>query len=148
MNNNYYLYYDDLTTRFTLLMWDANESFGKLNFGGGGQSAATHGLYDTGGGRGAGPGGMGGSNTLVTRFLGNATFKALYEQKLKEVYQEAFVNGAIAAKVDQYASMIRAANPQRPLVDLQAYDQAVDSLLDFVEQRQQYLASTPLLGQP
>ncbi|HSV86195.1 MAG TPA: CotH kinase family protein [Levilinea sp.] len=148
MNNNYYLYYDDQAARFTLLMWDANESFGKLNFGGGGLSAATHGLYDTGGGRGAGPGGMGGSNTLVTRFLGNATFKTLYEQKLKEVYQEAFVNGAITAKVDQYASMIRAANPQRPLVDIQAYDQAAAALLDFVEQRQQYLASTPLLGQP
>jgi len=148
MNNNYYLYYDDQSARFTLLMWDANESFGNLNFRGGAQSAAAHDLYAVGGQGGAGPGGMGGSNTLVTRFLGNATFKALYEQKLKEVYQEAFVNGAIAAKVDQYASLIRAANPQRPLVDLQAYDQAVASLLDFIAQRQQYLASTPLLAQP
>jgi spore coat protein CotH len=148
MNNNYYLYYDDQAARFTLLMWDANESFGRLNFSGGGQSAATHGLYDTGGGRGAGPGGMSGSNTLVTRFMDNATFKALYEQKLKEVYQEAFVSGAITAKVEEYANMIRYANLQRPLVDLQAYDQAVDSLLDFVEQRYLYLAGTALLGQP
>jgi spore coat protein CotH len=148
MNNNYYLYYDDQAARFTLLMWDANESFGRLNFGGGGQSASAHDLFDTGGGRGAGPGGMGGSNTLVARFLGNTKFKALYEQKLKEVYQQAFVSGSIAAKVDQYAGMIRSVNPQRPLVDLQAYDQAVDSLLKFVEQRHLYLAGTSLLVQP
>jgi hypothetical protein len=67
---------------------------------------------------------------------------------VQEVYQEAFVSGAIAAKVDQYASLIRAANPHRPLIDLQAYDLAVDSLLDFVEQRRRYLAGTSLLVQP
>ncbi|HEX2981635.1 MAG TPA: CotH kinase family protein, partial [Anaerolineaceae bacterium] len=36
MNNNYYLYYDETAQRFTLLMWDANESLGKL--GGNGQA--------------------------------------------------------------------------------------------------------------
>jgi spore coat protein CotH len=147
MNNNYYLYYDDVSDFFTLLMWDGNESFGKLNFGS--QSAASYDIYFRDiQNRGGGPGGMGGSNQLVTRFMENLTFKALYEQKLKLVYQEAFVNEGILQQVEKYTILIRAANPQRPLIDLQAYEQAVDSLLDFVEQRHQYLAGTPLLSQP
>jgi spore coat protein CotH len=43
-----------------------------------------------------GGGGMGGGqNTLVTRFMANATFKALYEEKLQLIYQQAFVSGAM-----------------------------------------------------
>lgn len=30
MGNNYYLYYDDLSGKFTVLMWDANESLGTM----------------------------------------------------------------------------------------------------------------------
>jgi spore coat protein CotH len=143
MNNNYYLYYDDVSETFTLLMWDGNESFGKLNFGG--QSAASYDIYfgDIQN-HGGGPGGRGGSNTLVTRFLANPTFKALYEQKLRLVYQEVFTSDSILQQVDKYTTLIRSANSQRPLVDLQAYNQAVDSLLDFVEQRIEYLGKIPL----
>ncbi|MBN1431073.1 MAG: CotH kinase family protein [Anaerolineae bacterium] len=141
MNNNYYLYYDDVTDRFTLLMWDGNESLGKL---GGGNNAATHDLYaaSQSGGRGMG----GGQNTLVKRFMANATFKALYEEKLKLVYQEAFLRGRINQKVEEYAVMIREANPQRNLVVLDTYEAAVTGVLSFIEQRRSYLSNTPLLG--
>jgi spore coat protein CotH len=83
MNNNYYLYYDAAAERFTLLMWDANESMGKLG------GSTTYDLYfnNSQGGqgcRGGGPGGGmgGGRNTLLTRFMASERFRALYEEKL------------------------------------------------------------------
>jgi spore coat protein CotH len=140
MSNNYYLYYDNISQRFTLLMWDANESLGKL---GGGQ-AATFDIYNqsqTGMGRR-----MGGPNILVTRFMGNATFKALYEQKVKQVYQTAFASGAIAGQVEKYAALVRQANPQRGLVGSDNYERAVAKVLNFISQRGQYLSTIPLLS--
>jgi spore coat protein CotH len=141
MNNNYYLYYDDTTKKFTLLMWDANESLGKL--GGGGQ-AASFDISNTS----QQNGGMhqGKSNVLVTRFLANATFKALYEQKLQKIYQQAFVSGEISQTIEQYAALIRQVNPQRNLVAQENYDAAVTKVQTFITQRSAYLAKTTLLG--
>jgi len=152
MNNNYYLYYDDLEQRFTLLMWDANESLGKL----GGSATYDLSLTNTDGGpggaqrgdrggMGGGPGG--GENALLTRFLANAKFKALYEQKVKEIYEQVFVSGAMASDVERYAALIRSVNEQRGLVEIEAYDQAVQKTLTFIEQRMEYLAGTELLSQ-
>ena len=86
MNNNYYLYFDVTDQRFIIYLWDTNESLGKLVGG----SSAEYDLYyardETGMGRGGFGGGMfGGENRLVTRFLANDAFKALYESKLTEV---------------------------------------------------------------
>lgn len=146
MSNNYYLYYDEVTGRFTLLMWDGNESLGKMGRGG---QAATYDLYfsgqDGGGGR-MGGGVGGGRNILVTRFLASEKFMALYEQKLAGVYEAAFASGAMAAKIEEYAALVRAANARRSLVATDSYDQAVAQVLAFVEQRGAYLATTPLLG--
>jgi len=145
MNNNYYLYYDDVAEHFTLLMWDGNESLGKIA---GNSRAATYDLYyksQQGFGRGMG-GPMGKSNILVTRFLANPTFTALYESKLRQVYQQVFVSGAITQQVEQYAALVRQANEQRSLVEAGAYEQSVASVLDFITQRSAYLAVTPLLG--
>lgn len=145
MNNNYYLYYDDLEQRFTLLMWDANESLGKL----GGSAAYDLSLTNTGGGPGGAPqgdrGGMGGGpgggeNALLTRFLANAKFKALYEQKVKEIYEQVFVSGAMVSDLERYAALVRSVNEQRGLVKIQAYEQAVQKTLTFIEQRMEYLA--------
>jgi spore coat protein CotH len=196
MNNNYYLYYDDVKERFTLMMWDANESLGKLggsvtydlyfsNSGGGpggnrgvannnnnvvatsvpsatktpvatqAASSAQNGDDRVGiaGGPGNGMGGPGGGgmpgrgqNVLVTRFMANATFKALYEQKVKEIYEKAFASGAMTADVERYSALIHSVNDARGLVDITAYDQAVQKALSFIEQRMKYLETTELLS--
>ncbi|HZU86389.1 MAG TPA: CotH kinase family protein [Anaerolineaceae bacterium] len=142
MGNNYYLYYDETIGRFTLLMWDANESLGKLAMGG---ASASYDIYYAGASSG-GPMMRGGTNVLFTRFMANATFKALYEQKLVEIYQAVYASGAIKAQIEQYAAVVRPAVEARGLASLDAYDAAVANLLDFVSQRGAYLSTTTLLG--
>lgn len=146
MNNNFYLYYDDVSSQFTVLMWDANESFGKL----GGSTTYDISLTDVPaafpGGRMGGRGGMGGGqNVLISRFLGNATFRSLYEEKLKLVYEEVFQSEVLETMVNQYSDMIHLVNEERRLVDLDAYDQAVAEFLSFIIQRKEYLSSLTLL---
>jgi spore coat protein CotH len=142
MGNNFYFYYDDLMGYMTVLMWDGNESLGKLN------GSANYDLYFQGG-SGMGRGGRmgGGTNQLITRFLANESFKALYEQELKQIYAQAFQSGAIAEQIDAYAALIRQANQARELVDEDAYEAAVTAVLDFISQRSAYLSSTALLGE-
>lgn len=170
MGNNYYLYYDFDTERFTILAWDTNESLGKLGMG----SNATTDLYwkmvtekfgtllDEGsseettnttqpetewrGGRG-GPMGMGGNNLLMTRFFAVPEFVSLYEEKLQTFYQKLFVENTLTAQIETYAAMVTAYNQEHTLVDQAAYDAAVQKTLSFVTQRQTYLENTELLGQ-
>lgn len=149
MNNNYYLYYDDSNERFTLLMWDANESLGKLG------GSASYDLYfsNPGGGPGGnrGGGGMGGAgssqNVLLQRSMASATFKELYEQKVKEVYQQAFASGAMLAEIERISALIHETNDEHSFVDIDAYDQAVQKTLVFINQRTEYLETTDLLGE-
>ncbi len=152
MNNNYYLYYDDQAEQFTVMLWDTNESLGKLG------GSASYGLDITsssaegggpggggfGGGRGGG--GMGGENSLTSRFLANDTFKALYEEKLALIYQQAFASNAINELVDEYSQLVHEASGERSLVDLDNYETAVDEVLTFIDERYQYLASSDLLA--
>jgi spore coat protein CotH len=155
MDNNYYLYYDESANRFTLLMWDANESMGKL----GGSATYSVSLTNThnksaGGGMNqpgnnngdGGPGG-GGHNTLLTRFMANKTFKALYEKKLQLVYQKAFASGAMTQSIEQYSELIHSVNDKRELVNIDAYDQAVKKTLNFISQRTAYLETTGMFEQ-
>jgi len=146
MNNNYYLYYDEGTEQFTVLMWDANESLGKL--GGNTSSDVSLSNLNSGPGGGARGGGMGrGQNALITRFMENATFKALYEEKLKEVYQITFIDGVMSQTVDQYSELIHSVNDERNLVDMSAYDQAVEQARNFISQRMEYLNTLDWLKQ-
>ena len=116
MNNNYYLYYDEVTGQFTLLMWDANESLSKL----GGSATFDISLTNIQSGVG-GRGGMGGGqNALLTRFMASDRFRALYEEKLRLVYQEAFVGGAMTETVERYSTLIHSVNDERDLVDIEA----------------------------
>jgi len=97
-------------------------------------------------GRGAVPGGMGGGeNILMTRFMASAKFKVLYKEKLQEIYQKAFVSGAMTKTIEKYSALIHSINDERNLVDITAYDQAVDKALEFVNQRMEYLGATELL---
>jgi spore coat protein CotH len=148
MGNNFYLYYDTGSQRFTVLMWDGNESLGKQNNMGRGSGidSASFDIYYKNLGGFPGGGGRGGSNLLSTRFLANAAFKALYEQKLKLVYEKAFVSGAISRQIDAYTAVVRPAISARGLVNADSYEKAVASVRDFIARRQAYLATTPLLG--
>ena len=148
MGNNYYLYYDDSAERFTILYWDGNESLGGLAMG---SQVSSFDIYyqNTGSGRmpmGTGMGMDNSSTLLVKRFLASASFTQLYEQKLVEIYHEAFTSGAIDQKIEQYAGLIRAANDEGSLVAKEDYEQSLASVLSFVTERQAYLASTPLLS--
>ncbi|MBN2001894.1 MAG: CotH kinase family protein [Anaerolineae bacterium] len=174
MGNNYYLYYNFNTERFTILMWDANESLGKLGMGG----SATLDLYwkTTGekfgklldeedseketvedqqpearwrgmGGRGGGPMGMGGNNLLMSRFFEVPGFVKLYEEKLQTFYQKFFVEDALTTQIETYAALVTAYNQEHTLVDQTAYDAAVQKTLDFVTQRHEFLKATDLLKQ-
>ena len=137
MNNNYYLYYNDQSGQFSLLMWDANESMGGL----GGGVNTNYDLYFTSQSMRS-PGG--GTNNLLERFMANETFKALYEEKLKELYLQVFLSQTLSQDIARYSALIHAQGAD--LVDLTAYEAAVQSELDFVAGRAEYLAGTALLS--
>jgi spore coat protein CotH len=144
MGNNFYLYYDDVSGRMTVLYWDGNESLGKLG------GSASYDLYFEGGSGMGMFGRMGrSSNTLITRFLGVEEFKALYEASLEQIYQAAFASGAIEQQIEKYAGVVRQANQERSqersLVDGDVYEQAVADVLEFITQREFYLRGTALL---
>jgi spore coat protein CotH len=129
-------------------MWDANESLNKMGggFGGGrGGGGANSDIYPQSNSMGGGRGMGGRSNPLLTRFMANATFKVLYEQKVKNVYQRAFVSGAMTRQIEQYSAVVRAANAKRNFVDADAYEKAVANVQNFITQRGKYLSSIPLL---
>ncbi|MCW5878537.1 MAG: CotH kinase family protein [Anaerolineales bacterium] len=140
MNNNYYLYYDEQTSLMTVMLWDTNESLGKL----GGNSTADLSLTSAGrsiGGRGGGGLG-GGQNALLSRFTANQRFMALYQHKLQQVYEAAFASGTLLEKIDEYASLINAADAERNLVDEDAYTTAAQQVRTFIQQRLDYLESS------
>ena len=142
MNNNYYLYYNEETEQFTLLMWDANESFGKL----GGSASYDLSLTNTQNGIGNRGGMGGGQNALLTRFMANEKFKALYEEKIQEVYEKAFISGAMTEAIDQYSELIRSVNDERNLVEIDAYNQAVEKMKTFISQRMDYRKTTEIFA--
>ncbi|MCL4258328.1 MAG: CotH kinase family protein [Anaerolineales bacterium] len=144
MNNNYYLYYDEQAEKMTVLLWDTNESLSKL--GGNVSYSLDLSAQQAGFGGGMGRGMGGGSNTLLSRFIANDTFRALYQQKLQEVYDAVFANDALTEKVDAYAALVLAANADRGLVDEQTYTAAVESVRSFLEQRKEYVLSTGLVS--
>lgn len=147
MNNNYYLYYNEIDGRFYILMWDANESLGGLSQG---TQTANYDIYyassQDGFPRPFGTGGPGGGqNTLTQRFLANETFKAYYKNKLELLYQEIFVSGAIFAQINTYSALVQETSTEPGLITAQEYQAAVTSVQSFIQERIAYLANTPLL---
>jgi hypothetical protein len=49
--------------------------------------------------------------------------------------------------VERYSALIHSVNEERNLVDITAYDQAAGKVLNFINQRMEYLETTELLGQ-
>lgn len=75
----------------------------------------------------------------------NATFKALYESKLREVYAQVYVSGALLETIDPYSTLIHTVHAQRKLVDITAYDAAVETLKSFITQRLAYLETLEVM---
>ena len=144
MNNNYYLYYDDINEQFTLLMWDANESLGKMGNAGNMNIDLSSSSMIDGNMRG---GRMGGKNNLLARFIANDEFNALYKEKVRALYKIFYTDGTLEEDVNTYAALIHAPNDDRQLVDIDAYDQAVQKILDFITQRTTYLLNQPIINQ-
>lgn len=160
MGNNYYLYYNDQSKRFSLLLWDANESLGKLA---GGANAARYDLYYEGtntgpapavnnaaaGANGAALGGgppmMNGENILKKRFLSNPTFRKRYEEALKKQYTALFVNDAFTPQITTYSNLVHRVNPTRPLVNIDSYDKAVANVQAFLNARKAFLQTVAVL---
>jgi spore coat protein CotH len=118
--NNSYLYYDPSTGMFTIVPWDHNLAFGAMNRGkgdapaiqtqpNGQQGVATAQPSQRGGDRQPGQGfsARGKSNILVTRFLANTDFKALYEQKLDELRSRLYASGAAQQVLDKWVNVLK-----------------------------------------
>ena len=86
----------------------------------------------------------GGQNALITRFMESKIFQALYEEKLQDVYEKVYVSGAMTDTIEQYSALIHSVNDDRALVDITAYDQAVEKLKTFIDQRMEYLETLAL----
>ena len=110
---------DDLSGKMTLLMWDGNESLGGL----GGRQVTDYDLYYEGQTGMRMPGGST-QNVLFKRFMADPGFRALYEEKLKEMYEVVFTSGAARQTLEDYTHLIRSTQAESGLVDLDTYDQA------------------------
>jgi spore coat protein CotH len=73
-------------------------------------------------------------------------FRALYEEKLKEMYEVVFTSGAARQTLEDYTHLIRSTQAESGLVDLDTYDQAAAEVENFLSERQAYLESTELLA--
>lgn len=89
----------------------------------------------------------GGENTLITHFMVSEKFKAFYEEKLREVYDTVFVSGAMTEAIERYSALIHSVNNGRNLVDITDYEQAVEKITNFIDQRMEYLEATGLFIQ-
>jgi hypothetical protein len=60
------------------------------------------------------------------------------------LYEQIFVDDLLTPKIEEYAALVTAYNQGHSLVDQAAYDAAVQSVLDFVAQRYEFLQTTEL----
>lgn len=141
MGNNFYIFYNAETGKVDVLYWDGNESLGKIANRGGSGAAQYNLYYESLSGMGQ----RNRANVLKTRFLANAMFKALYEEKLRAVYEKAFASGWLEKQVKAYAGLVTQANASRSLVQQTAYDQAVAKVQAFIQQRGAFVAQSGLI---
>jgi len=148
MGNNYYLYYDFDTEKFTILSWDMNESLGKLSMGSGSQIDIYWEGVGVMFGRGFGdaPGGRG-KHLLLQRFLANAEFRALYKERYRLLYEQIYENDLLTPKIEAFAALVTDYSAEHSIVDQTAFDAAVSKNLSFVAQRHEYLTSTEMAGE-
>jgi len=100
---------------------------------------------NAGPGNSRGPGGRG-NHLLKERFFDTPEFLALYEERYQLLYEQIYVDDLLTPKIEEFAALVTAHNAEHAIVDQDAFDAAVSSVLDYVSQRYQYLNSTELLG--
>ena len=147
---NYYLWYDLETEKFTVVSWDLNLSMS------GDTTAGPDDTISMGGGAGPGgmPGGPGGEapagamprgaegaasfggNVLKERFLESDAFAELYERTYWDLYDQIYGSGQALAALEQAVASF----PLSDGVDQAALDEAAATLRSWIEQRTTALA--------
>ncbi|WP_425863924.1 CotH kinase family protein [Arthrobacter sp. TWP1-1] len=121
---NYYLYYDLGTKKFTVISWDLNSALS------GNATASPDESMSMGGGKGGAAGGLGG-NTLKTRFLASETFKKLYKSAYQALYTTVFTDG----KGTSLLTTITASIPVSDDLTQDAVKEKSATLTTFLNQR-------------
>ncbi len=80
-----------------------------------------------------------GSHLLKERFLETPEFLELYEERYEIIYEQLLGTDLLTSKVDEYADLLTGYNSTNDLFDQEAYDAAVEIVLQFLEERYQYL---------
>lgn len=158
---NYYLWYDLETEKFTVLSWDLNLTMSGDTSSGPDDSTSIGGGRGPGGMRGmpggdadAGPGGMPGEapegamprggdgapspggNKLKERFLESEAFDEVYEGTYWDLYDQIYGSGLALATLEQAVASF----PLSDGIDQTALDEAAATLRSWIEQRTQALA--------
>ena len=132
---NFYLYLDPKTQKFTFLPWDQDHSFGQFPYTGSQEQRNELSIYRPWIGR----------NRFLERVYATETFKKLYFARLQEFSRTIFEPQRFAAQVDEVAAAIRPAVQQESKLD--RFDRAVAGnsrsmvpIKPFVKQRARSLA--------
>ncbi|MBD0022843.1 spore coat protein CotH [Gordonia pseudamarae] len=156
---NYYLWYDLATKKFTVISWDLNLAmngdvnagpFDKTSIGPGGgnrqqqeKAQTTDAQTDTRAGapqgQGAGPGGAmrDTQNPLKTRFLASTAFKATYEETYWKLYEQIYRDGMADSILTEVADRV----PITAKLSESDRDSAVADLRSWIAQRSKALAA-------
>lgn len=113
---NFYLYLDPKTEKFTFIPWDQDHSFGQLPDNLTESQRARISIHKP----------WIGTNRFLERMFAVKAFKSLYVAKLAEFNQTLFVPSRFTAQVDEIAPAIRPAVAQESTDKLESFDQAVD----------------------
>jgi spore coat protein CotH len=127
--NNFYLYYNEADQRMSLLFWDGNESLGAFSPA---QAASMPLSLDARN--------EASQSILITRFLAQPAFRALYEAKLQSVYAQTFGSGEIMAQAERYTGLVSGANLERNVAGSSDYEAAAQKVRDFLSQRSNFLS--------
>ncbi|MFA7717418.1 MAG: CotH kinase family protein [Candidatus Absconditabacterales bacterium] len=82
-------------------------------------------------------GGMGGdkNNDLKARLLANETFKQRYDDIYEQIKEKIYTEGILDSFFDQRTSVCLKRNKEHNFIDALSYDQGVEKLKSFIEQR-------------
>ena len=132
MSSGYCLYYAPATGLFTVL--DCGSNGGLIGFPGDPDPEFDVMLPQAGG------------NLLLNRFLAIPEFRARYEDKLRLVYQQAFLEGGLETSLQILNGLVETFNAQHPDTPVSGLDQALAQMQDLVAQRAAYLETVALLN--
>jgi hypothetical protein len=120
---NYYLYNDPATGRFTFISWDHNYTWGAGKGGGGGGVPS----FDKSGVSGDWP--------LISYILAQPEYAAFYHESLRGIAESVFIPSAIEERIDGLEQMIV------PYVDRAEFEAAVAMLRSRIDSRAAAMAA-------